>query len=177
MRLRDMQEFAIFDFDGTITNLRVDWDLLKKNLSITRISEIWNLQDHERQIAFDQVSDFEVKGITLELLIDRNIFHYFKQIAVLTNNSEETVNRFFDNLTKDRIINPPVLVVGRETLQGPKEDQEIFGSAIKLIFNAMNISSPENCVYVGDQEYELHYAKKIGLNAIGISKFHKYYEG
>ena len=170
-----MQEFAIFDFDGSITNLRVDWDSLKKNLSITRISEIWNLPVLEKQIAFDQISDYEVKGITTELLIDRSLFNEFKHISVLTNNSEGTVAHFFDNLNKDYKINQPVLVVGRETLQGPKENEEIFRRAIKLIFKAMNIASVENCIYVGDQEYELLFAREIGLNSIDIKEFPTYY--
>ena len=169
-----MQEFAIFDFDGSITNLLVDWDSLKKNLSVTRISEIWDLPDLEKQIAFDLVSDYEARGITTKLLFDPKLFNRFKNISILTNNSEGTVARFFENLNKDHEVSQPILVVGRETLQGPKEKEEIFGRAIKLIFNVMNIASAENCVYVGDQDYELLFAKKIGLNTIDIREFRAY---
>ena len=168
-----MHEFAIFDFDGTLTDLNVDWVSLKKKISVTRISELWDFELAEKQNAFSIISDFELKGTKSELNFDRRKFERFSKFAILTNNSEKTVEYFFEllNLEHKWPQLDPVLVVGRETLQGPKEIQDVFQSGIRLIFETLQIENAFDCCYIGDQKYELSYAAKFGLRAIDILNF------
>jgi phosphoglycolate phosphatase-like HAD superfamily hydrolase len=168
-----MHEFAIFDFDGTLTDLNVDWVSLKKEISVTRISDLWDFGLAEKQNALSIISDIELKGTKSKLNFDRRKFERFSKFAILTNNSEKTVEYFFEllNLSHKWPRLDPALVVGRETLQGSKEVQEVFQSGIRLIFETLHIKNASDCCYIGDQNYELSYAAKFGLRAIDILNF------
>ena len=72
-----MQEFAIFDFDGTISNLTVDWDLVRKELSISRISDIWSLPENEKLQALDCISKHECMGLNDQLNFHLDKFNNF----------------------------------------------------------------------------------------------------
>ena len=173
MKLKVMHEFAIFDFDGTLTNLDVDWVALKRAISVTRISELWDFQSPQRDDAFSIVSDFELMGMKSKLNFDRSKFQTFSQFAIMTNNSERTVNHFFEILNLEHKWPPldPTLVVGRETLRGPKEIEEVFQAGIRMIFDTFQVTNASDCCYIGDQNYELNYAAKFGLRAIHTQNF------
>jgi phosphoglycolate phosphatase-like HAD superfamily hydrolase len=168
-----MPESAIFDFDGTLTNLNVDWGELRRELGISRISDIWSLPKSTLNNVINIISKFETSGLTNVLLIERAKLESFQQFSVLTNNSERTVEEFFNELNldpKQRII-APTKIVGRETLLAPKEEESAFIRGIKLNLAAMNISLSSDCFYIGDQPYELNFALKSGLNAISVDAF------
>lgn len=168
-----MQEFAIFDFDGTISNLTVDWDLIRKKLSISRISDIWSLPEDKKTEALEFISEQECLGINKKLNFHSNKFHKFSLFSVLTNNSENAVSNFFTtlNLNESKLQFTPALIVGRETLLAPKEEENVFRNGINRIFHAMQVTSPNHCTYVGDQDYELIFARKFGLEATHIQDF------
>jgi FMN phosphatase YigB (HAD superfamily) len=168
-----MQEFAIFDFDGTITNLNVDWNFLKKHIAVDKISEIWNLQECQKFEAINVITEYEIAGLDYGLIIDRETFQLFQKFAILTNNSEETVKIFFNELNRDLSLwqIKPEEIAGRSKLQGPKESERIFNQQIAFLLRAMKIERPSDCIYVGDQEYELNFAKRIGLATFHISDF------
>lgn len=168
-----MHEFAIFDFDGTITNLNVDWKSLKAELRVETISEIWNLPKQQKKEAHKIVSEFELRGLSYKLIFNENLFTSMNHFSVLTNNSEKIVRKFFNGINSNSIkpIIDPFMVLGRETLQGPKENKTIFATNVNRILDGMKIKSPESCIYVGDQEYELDFADKIGLIPVHINDF------
>lgn len=168
-----MKEFAIFDFDGTISNLTVDWDLVRKELSVSRVSDIWSLPQDKKTEALDFISRQEYIGINERLNFQLDKFNQFSLFSVLTNNSEKVVSNFFTalNFSKSGVQITPALIVGRETLLAPKEEEKVFRKGINLIFHAMRVTSAKNCTYVGDQEYELTLARKFGLEATHIKDF------
>lgn len=168
-----MQEFAIFDFDGTISNLTVDWDLVRKELSISRISDIWSLPENEKSQALDYISKHECMGLNDQLNFHLDKFNNFSLFSVLTNNSERVVSNFFTalNLNESSLPITPALIVGRETLSAPKEEENVFRNGINQIFCAMQVTSAQDCTYVGDQDYELTFARKFGLEATHIKDF------
>jgi phosphoglycolate phosphatase-like HAD superfamily hydrolase len=170
-----MQEFAIFDFDGTITNLNVDWNSLKTEIAVEKISEIWNLEESQKIAAIKIISEYEIAGLSFDLIFDREYFELFQKFSILTNNSEETVARFFYELNRNSslIKIKPEKIVGRSKLQGSKENEKIFNDQIVCLLMAMKIRYPSNCVYIGDQEYELEFAKKIGLETFHIREFQR----
>jgi phosphoglycolate phosphatase-like HAD superfamily hydrolase len=173
MRLKDMPESAIFDFDGTLTNLDVDWKEVRRALGISRISDIWSLSKSTLNYAINVISEFETSGLTNVSLVERERLESFQQFSVLTNNSERTVEYFFKKLNLDpsqRNI-APTKIVGRETLLAPKEDEGTFIRGIEINLTAMKISPSTSCLYVGDQHYELEFAIKSGLNAVSIDAF------
>ena len=168
-----MPEYAIFDFDGTLTNLGVDWTSLKRQLSVNTLSEVWNFPENEFRSAAELISSFEISGLGKELKFDIQRLRIFDQFSVLTNNSERTVKIFFDRLNasnKCSEINPTE-IVGRETLLAPKESASSFQRGIQLILTAMNIPLGSECFYIGDQDYELDFAGKLGLKPLSITDF------
>ena len=174
MKLKVMQEYAIFDFDGTLTQLNVDWDSLRRKISISRISEIWDFTETKKQKYFEIVTAIEILGLSRNLLIDRKHFSTLYKFGVLTNNSEKTVATFFNGINKGGELPMiyPDFIIGRETLEGPKENQKIFTKGVQLSLNFMRVSSPSDCLYIGDQDYEIILAKQVGLSVVNAIDFH-----
>jgi hypothetical protein len=168
-----MPESAIFDFDGTLTNLQVDWIELRGLLSISKISEIWTFSNSRLRESMRVISEFESSGLTNELILERAKIESFEQFSVLTNNSEKTVEMFFEkmNLNSHSPKLSPIQIVGRETLLNQKENEDTFIRGVQIILDSMEISSPSQCLYIGDQPYELDFAKKSGLRAVSIEAY------
>lgn len=168
-----MPKSAIFDFDGTLTNLHVDWIELRRTLSISRISEIWTFSNSKIREAMTVISEFERIGLTNELVVERAKFDSLEQFSVLTNNSEKTVETFFEkiNLNSHLPRLHPKKIVGRETLLNQKENESTFIRGIQIILESMEVSSRSECLYIGDQPYELNFAKTCGLKAISIESY------
>lgn len=169
-----MQEFAIFDFDGTLTQLNVDWKSLRQENSISKISEIWEFTETKKQQVFEIITANEIAGLSSNLLFDRKRFRTLYKFGVLTNNSEKTVVSFFNSINKggELPLIYPNFIVGRETLEGPKENEQIFTKGVQLILDSMRVSSPSECLYIGDQEYELTLAEQFGLAVVSALDFH-----
>jgi phosphoglycolate phosphatase-like HAD superfamily hydrolase len=168
-----MPRFAIFDFDGTLTNLQVDWTELRRLLSISRISEIWTFSNSRLSEAMRVIAEFECSGLTNELILERGKIESLERFSVLTNNSEKTVKMFFDslNLGLDSSKLLPTQIVGRETLLDQKENENTFIRGVQIALESMEVSVRSECLYIGDQTYELDFAKKSGLSAVSIEAF------
>ena len=168
-----MPESAIFDFDGTLTNLQVDWIELRRLLSISRISEIWTFSNSKLRESMRIISEFEISGLTNEVILERAKIESLQQFSVLTNNSEKTVETFFEkmNLNSRSPKLRPIQIVGRETLLNQKENEDTFMRGVQIILDSMEVSSPSECLYIGDQPYELDFAKKSGLRAVSIEAY------
>jgi len=158
----------ILDFDGTVAHLQVDWEGLKQQLGIERVSDLWSRPPS----AWEAVTTAEVQAAEsasavepiLELLAE------VKRFAVLTNNSSRAVQAFFDRFPHLR--SRLVAIVGREELRGPKTDFVIFRSGIdRCVAATAAARGGEVTIYVGDAEYELAFAERLGLRAICVSEF------
>lgn len=89
--------------------------------------------------------------------------------AVLTNNAETAVSRF---LERQSLLDRVVAIVGRETLAGPKRDFRVFEEGLHRCTQATcDARNGESVVYVGDMDYELDYARRLGASAFHVSLF------
>ena len=158
----------ITDFDGTVCRLEIDWSAVRRRAGVARIGELWERED---PASWDTVTAAEVDAATiappisavLEMLTESQGF------AVLSNNSADAVAAF---LNRYPIIAARCrLVIGREELQGPKEDAERFARAYARCLAALGAAT-DDVDYLGDQDYELALAARCGarvrrINAAG----------
>ena len=80
-------DFAIFDFDGTLVNLMVDWGGIRGKLKLDSIENIWDLPSEEQAAAWKYVSEAELEGVSLLNLIETSVSILRSlDFAVLTNN-------------------------------------------------------------------------------------------
>jgi hypothetical protein len=154
-----MDNPLIFDFDGTLTQLSVNWQSLRDKLGLKKLSEYWWLPVSEQTLALAEISRTEMLGLTNKPLIDKQILENCQSWSVLTNNCESTVLAF---LQREAIAHKPSIILGRESLKGPKEDFEVFKQALHSITEASSASAH---VYIGDSDYEIEFCSYLGIEA------------
>jgi FMN phosphatase YigB (HAD superfamily) len=164
-------EFAIFDFDGTLVNLDVNWNRLRRQLDVNSIEDIWSLSFKEQNMAWETVSKVEIESVsrsrqntTLISLLDQLDY------SVLTNNCEDAVEEF---LSFNRIQNRPKAIVGRNWLGKSKTDVVRFSEAVAHLLvtsNSHHHHEESQLGYFGDSDYELEYSLCLGLDTFKVAK-------
>lgn len=159
----------ILDFDGTIARLRVDWQALREQLGVQRIDDLWaagqqNLWEIVRKAEDHGAATAEPCSSVVAALTSA------ETIAVLTSNAESSVaafmHRFPDLAARVR------LVVGRKQLGGPKTNFEVFARGFERCVEATAVErGGDDVVYVGDMQYELDFAGRLGAIAINVTAF------
>ncbi|MCZ7528824.1 MAG: hypothetical protein M5U14_22075 [Acidimicrobiia bacterium] len=156
----------IVDFDGTLAALDVDWAGLRRTLGVARILDLWSEPGGGRWAVVD---DAELRAATSAHPVSPVIGHLgaADAFAVLTNNCERSVWRFLERF--DELAGRARAVVGRETLQGPKTDFTVFARGFATCVEATAPErGPEDVVYVGDQDYELEFASRLGARSLHV---------
>jgi phosphoglycolate phosphatase-like HAD superfamily hydrolase len=88
---------------------------------------------------------------------------------VLTNNSEDAVAHFLTKFTS--LESRVAVIVGRETLAGPKHDYDVFQRGFtRCVTATAAVRGDEDVVYVGDADWELDFARRLGAQAIDVRK-------
>ena len=159
----------ITDFDGTVCRLDIDWPEVRRRLGVARVVELWERAD---PAAWDAVTAVEVAAAMVatpnsEVMDLLTASHGY---AVISNNSADAVAAFLSRypLLAARCR----LVMGREELHGPKEDQARFADAYARCLAVLGAAT-DDVEYLGDQDYELALAARCGarvrrVNASGV---------
>ena len=163
---------AILDFDGTITDLEVNWEEVRNCLGVSRISDVWRYDANSRIRLLNKITEFELKGVRQELKLPVALINSFDSYYIISNNSELAINSFYYGLeTNERLkLKRPTMVVAREKLQGPKEDFSIFKKWIETILCNYADKPRSKLSYIGDQQYELDYSELLGIQPIHVSR-------
>jgi phosphoglycolate phosphatase-like HAD superfamily hydrolase len=162
---RELGEAVVSDFDGTLADLEIPWPSLRAELSVARIEELWKDPDMER---WHTVARAEIEAARTasprSSVIDA--LGSTPAIAVLTSNDEAAVETFLDRwpALRSRVR----LVVGRRALGGPKTDFEVFAAGFARCLRAVSAHDASAVAYVGDQEYELDFARRLGASTVGV---------
>jgi phosphoglycolate phosphatase-like HAD superfamily hydrolase len=161
----------VLDFDGTIAHLGVDWGALRRQLGVDRIDELWS-----RAGEWGAVSDAEIKAASTAEAIRAvtEILSTVRCFAVLTSNDAGAVYRFLDRFPtlKCRLT----IVVGRTELGGPKTDFPIFEGGVRRCVEATELlRNGAQSVYVGDSEYELDFAHRLGMRVVHVKDLDHYH--
>jgi phosphoglycolate phosphatase-like HAD superfamily hydrolase len=161
---------VVSDFDGTLANLEISWPALRERLSVARIEDLWKDPDMQR---WDTITYAEVEAARTASPVASVLeaLGTVPDIAVLTSNDETAVETFLGRWPE--LGSRVRVVVGRRTLGGPKTDFEIFSTGYQRCVHAIAAHDPMSVAYVGDQEYELDYARRLGASTFGVSELEK----
>jgi phosphoglycolate phosphatase-like HAD superfamily hydrolase len=154
----------ILDFDGTLARLEVPWSELRSRLGVNRIQDLWLSADDVRwaEVTEAEVDAAKVAEPMAELAGRLDDVDGF---AILTSNSSDAVETFLERFPD--LGARAVLVVGREILGGPKTSFEVFARGYAMCVEALG--RPQPPTYIGDQPYELEFAKRLGATAINVA--------
>lgn len=157
----------IADFDGTLAVLPVPWGELRERLEVRRIGDLWGDTGarwsvvEEAEVAAAKVA--EPIRSTHEVLMDG------RAVAILTDNSENAVRAYLERFPglEARVL----AVVGRESLKGPKSDEDVFERGFAMCVDAIaGVLGGDQVTYLGDQSYELELADAHGARVLRVSE-------
>jgi phosphoglycolate phosphatase-like HAD superfamily hydrolase len=164
----------IVDFDGTLTQLGVDWDGLRARLGVSFLDELWTAANAEGDGELDSkawraVTDAEVASARHAQPIGpmAAALTRCECFAVLTGNSQAAVEAFLDRHPELR--SRCLAVAGRETLRGSKRDPAAFSRGFRSCTAATEkVRGRDPVIYVGDLAWELTAARQLGALAIDV---------
>jgi phosphoglycolate phosphatase-like HAD superfamily hydrolase len=157
----------IIDFDGTLARLDVAWVHLRAELDVAHIGELWHKGTPE---SWELVTNAEERAARrAEVVPEMQLaLADVTSVAILSSNAESAVWEFLGRFPDLRAR--VELVVGRESLRGPKDEFDVFARGfaicVEVIEAARRPASP--VVYVGDAQYELDFARRLGAQAIDV---------
>jgi phosphoglycolate phosphatase-like HAD superfamily hydrolase len=158
----------IVDFDGTLACLPVAWDELRAQLGVDRIARLWQFANAD---AWRIVRDAEVEAARRAAPLEpvRAGLEEATTFAVLTSNSEDAVAHFLRRFAA--LESRLAVVVGRETLAGPKHDYEVFRRGFTRCADATaQARAGGTTVYAGDAAWELDFARQLGARAVNVGE-------
>jgi len=156
----------VVDFDGTLAHLPVAWDDLRGRLHVVRIDEIWRSGDADKwAIVRDAEVDAAQRASPIEPV--RAILEQSTAFAVLSSNSELAISTFLKRFGV--LESRTAIVVGRESLAGPKRDYAVFARGLARCVDATaSARADDGVVYVGDTDWELEFARRLGAHAVDV---------
>lgn len=180
----EKKKVIVFDLDGTIVKLAVDWDHLKKRLT-ERYNEVYrescefihisacldyvvNQNDEtELQNFFKLIEEHEIKRIKDNKNIEETIFFLNNlrkfdvpkdtNIAVLSLNTRKTI---IESLKLAGIYEKIGFIVGREDVRKWKPNPD----GLFKIRDYYNVSE-DDMIYIGDLEKDVTTGKNAGIDA------------
>ena len=168
----------LFDFDGTLFELKVDWLKVRQELKgllkfpgparefkplKPRIQEVVGSWSELEQQAYDIISQHEIKGAEggyphkgakeiLEWCQEQSI-----RTVILTRNTKRCVLPVLEKYNWPK----PELIIAREDVKKEKPNPE----AGFLVFNKLQLEK-EDCLIVGDSPPDLELAKNLGVKSV-----------
>jgi phosphoglycolate phosphatase-like HAD superfamily hydrolase len=161
----------ILDFDGTLARLVIPWPELRRDLGVERIDDLW---DRPGSDAWASVRAAELTAaLTAEpVAVVVAGCAAATAIAVLTSNSEDAVAEFLNRVPDLRA--KASCIVGRETLGGPKTNFDRFSAGFARCVDATAAArGDEPVVYVGDMDYEIEFARRLGAVAMAVTELER----
>ncbi|MDL1957405.1 MAG: HAD family hydrolase [Candidatus Desulfofervidus auxilii] len=164
-------KYIIFDFDGTIVNLHVDWRGLKNtlarmfNLDFHSLNEgLKKLDKDELTIAFkviekyENTSRYEVNSKLVRYIRENN-----KKYAIFSDNMVLTISKI---LTELGIRSKFEIIVGKDSVNNFKPSEE---GIIKILNHfGINNSKKREVIYVGDDKKDEAIARKVNVKFLNI---------
>jgi hypothetical protein len=152
-------------------NLSVDWAEFREKNNLNRINDVWMVSPKDRSMLLSELTNLESEA-ALHSPFHPAIDSIFKHsiLGILSNNSEEAIKIMLSRYeAKHKTKIASIRIIGRETLQGPKESKPLFENAIFELLAPYYMLDLKNCYYIGDAGYELDYASQLGLKTIKVT--------
>jgi hypothetical protein len=150
---------VISDFDGTISVLNVDWTSLRTKLKVKSIEDLLcvGIQPSWNILRTAELDGVQSQWVSSEV---RTILQGSTSFSVFTNNDQDAVEEFF---SRQQTAAKPSSIIDRKKIEGSKKVFEKFKTGITLCMESMGCISTKGVLYLGDSDYEMSYARKIGL--------------
>ena len=156
----------IIDFDGTLARLDVSWDRVRAELGVAHIGDLWRSRAPQPWALVSRAEERAARVANVVPEMQTALTHT-DSFAILSSNGESAVWQFLDRFPD--LTSRVQVVVGRETLAGPKSDFDVFARGFAACVEATAAARRESSiVYVGDTAYELAFARRLGASAIDI---------
>ena len=164
----------IFDFDGTIANLIVDWQecknlvnnfCSKNNIAIDlslsqKIVELGQISEHY----LDLIYKLETCNGTANYSLIKPTINYIKsleqEIYIISNNHSQTI---VDILSQEDLMDRCKKIIGIDNVTFSKPNNEPF----EQIKPYINLGSS---LYIGDKETDQQFAQECNLDFIYVNK-------
>lgn len=158
-------KLLIFDFDGTLFDLKIDWARAKKELQVEEGESMGQAIDRHKstgnhgplnKLTTIEHSAIEVGQLSEDVKSALIILQNKYKIAIFSRNSGSAIRELIGNsgLKVDYIV-------GRDEVKKLKPDPE----GIYLILNRFSIS-PEEAIIIGDTSHDQLVASASGTNCI-----------
>lgn len=149
---------VVFDVDGTLVDLKINWNLLKNHLENTFQKKFQRLHDGiqkldpgNKKIALEIIANHELENSTNWIINDffvKWIINHSEKIKIclLSNNTKSTIDLF---LRQSDLTKHVSYFISLNDVSHPKPNSEGF----KKIINHLNLKSNE-ILLIGDTEYD-----------------------
>ena len=167
-------KLIIFDLDGTLIKLPIDYDRLRKELSrksglspdhfIPLLNGVLKVSPRVKVPELLEIVDrYELEAVE-RMWIDpklKNVLLYLKnlgfKLALVTLQGKKAVDAIIRKLKLKNVFDSIVT----------REDSYIRKEQIKLIIRSFNVS-PENVMFVADRRRDMDIAKELGIMGVAI---------
>ena len=163
----DKYKNYIFDFDGTIVDLKIDWDSLKKEINLyckqkkiksylnfyekIKLLKLKNIKIYNIIKKYEQPNnkvEYKIKKKTLKIISKINEFY------IVTNNLSSTASKVLKEL---KIRKKCKFIIGIENSYYPKPNTKSFKASQHLLKKGETI-------YIGDKIIDEKFAKRANIN-------------
>lgn len=170
--------YVIFDFDGTICKLVIDWVNLKSAISyqfglnsgklMEMINHVYsNANIEEIKKLNSLIATFEQpNGISSYSDFNAELLNVRSKLFVVSNNLTSTVEYV---LRKEDVMNRVCMVIGIDKMKKSKPDPNSFS----LILKVTNDKNKSDYLYVGDTEIDKKYAEYCGIDFCHIDDYYE----
>ena len=174
------KKILIWDFDGTIVNLKVDWKSMKNTL----ISEIFNprfplfyrmmpisflirrIDSDKRDVYLNIIKRFEKNAnyrINEHALKVIKFYRLHKKMYILSDNLNSTIKTIFKNLGISEYFSD---IIGKEDVYMPKPSNE----GLLSLLNKNNIRDKDKVVVIGDSWKDNIVAYRCGIDFFHVRR-------
>lgn len=164
------RKLYIFDLDGTLYNLCVDWSNIKsylRSLSDEGYNSVSDLVDslppNERKSALDYIDECEIIGVRNGGAVDdaalviNDLIRRHCHVAIVSRNSRASISL----VVKEIGIEDDVYIIGREDVVNQKPDAEGINKVIRFF----NIEKKE-AIFIGDTYHDVEASKSAKIDSI-----------
>lgn len=159
---------VIFDFDGTLFHLEVNWEklnqILQSAFGVDSLARLDGIPSRQRKQVLEVIEEHELSGIRKgralpgALYILNSLSKSYK-LAIASRNNHRVVSAGMKKIG----FNQDLLVIGREDVDKYKPNPE----AVQLALKKLELL-PGQVVIVGDTTHDVAAAKAIGAIAIVV---------
>jgi HAD superfamily hydrolase (TIGR01549 family) len=155
----------IFDFDGTLSDLNIDWVKLRDDLNFTDDSFSVNtsrLSESERTNVFDRIEAVE---LAVAMPLSEKIIKMLEKLSdsydlvIFSRNSEAAIRKSISVYEGHRYIK----IIGRNRKNDKPDTKRLERYLIKKSL------SPRSIIVIGDTFHDVEVAKNIGCKCIIVN--------